>query len=97
MRRQGKNFGARKVLRALTGTARVAVFRHLDAAPRGNRDAVAAEYKAMKELRWHEYLEEERKLPRSVLLSARFRGRIRVDARANAIFPHEDEAGLVRV
>src|SRR3984957_1073589 len=95
MRRQGKNFGeARKVLRAWTGTARVAVFQHLDEAPRGNRDAVAAEYKAMKELRWHEYLEQERKLPRSVLLSARFRGRIRVDARANAIFPHEDEAGL---
>ena len=63
-------------------------------APRGNRDAVAAEYKPMKELRWHEYLEQERKLPRSVLLSARFRSRIRVDARANAIFPHEDEAGL---
>jgi len=48
----------------------------------------------MKELRWHEYLEQERKLPRSVLLSPRFKGRIRVDARANAIFPHEDEAGL---
>jgi len=27
------------------------------------------EYKAMKELRWHEYLEQERRLPRSVLLS----------------------------
>ena len=70
------------------------LFQHLEEAPRGNRDAVAAEYKAMKELRWHEYLEQERKLPRSVLLSARFRGRIRVDARANAIFPHEDEGGL---
>jgi Toprim-like/Protein of unknown function (DUF3991) len=95
MRRQGKNFGeARKVLRTWTGTARVAVFQHLEEAPRGNRDAVAAEYKAMKELRWHDYLEQERKLPRSVLLAARFRGRIRVDARSNAIFPHEDEAGL---
>jgi hypothetical protein len=30
---------------------------------------VAAEYKAMKELRWHEYLEQERRLPQSVLLS----------------------------
>src|ERR1035438_803086 len=91
MRRQGKNFGeARKVLRAWAGIARVAVFQDLEAAPRGNRDAVAAEYKAMKELRWHDYLEQDRRLPRSVLLSPRFRGRIRVDARANAIFPHEE-------
>ena len=29
-----------------------------------------------------------------MLLSPRFRGRIRVDARAKAIFPHENEAGL---
>ena len=42
-------------------------------------DAVASEYKSMKELRWHEYLEQERKLPRSVLLSPRFRGRIHAD------------------
>jgi hypothetical protein len=48
---------------------RVARYQHLEEAPRGNREAVAAEYKAMKELRWHEYLEQERRLPRSVLLS----------------------------
>jgi hypothetical protein len=70
MRRQGKNFGeARKVLRTWTGVVRVVRYQHLEEAPRGNREAVAAEYKAMKELRWHEYLEQERRLPRSVLLS----------------------------
>lgn len=95
MRRQGKNFGeARKVLRVWTGTAKVSPFQHLEAAPRSNREAVAAEYKSMKELRWHDYLERDRKLPRAVLVSPRFRGRIRVDARAKAIFPHEDEVGL---
>ena len=55
---------------------------------------MAAEYKAMKELRWHDYLEQERAIPRAVLLSVRFKGCIRVDARANAIFPHFDEKGL---
>jgi hypothetical protein len=95
MRRREKNFGeARKVLRTWRGTMSVVVFPELDAAPRGDRAAVAAEYKTMSDLRWHYYLEQDRKLPRPVLLSPRFRGRIRVDARANAIFPHEDEEGL---
>lgn len=96
MGRQGKNFGeARKVLRVWTSTAKpLSVFQHLEAAPRGDREAVMAEYKAMKPLIWHDYLEKERALPRPVLLAPRFKGRIRVDARANAIFPHEDEDGL---
>ena len=95
IRRHGKNFGeARKALRTWSGTTPVAMFPELDAAPRGDREAVAAEYKTMRDLRWHDYLEQNRKLPRPVLLSPRFRGRIRVDARANAIFPHEDEEGL---
>src|ERR1035438_6319951 len=55
MRRQGKNFGeARKVLRSWIGTPRVTLFQRLEAAARGNREAVAAEYRAAKELRWHD-------------------------------------------
>jgi hypothetical protein len=93
--RRGKNFGeARKLLRVWTSYDQAVFFQHLDSAPRGDRNAVVTEYKAMRELRWHDYLEQERRLPRSVLLSPRFRGRIRVDARANVIFPHEDEDGL---
>jgi hypothetical protein len=95
MRRQGKNFGeARKVLRTWAGIDRVPLFQHLEPAPRGDREAVAAEYMGMKDLRWHDYLEQDRAIPRPVLLSPRFKGCIRVDARANAIFPHHDEQGL---
>src|SRR5450631_475977 len=64
MRRQGKNFGeARKVLRGWVGIDRVPLLEHLEPAPRGDRAAVAAEYKAMKELPWHDYLEQERAIP----------------------------------
>jgi Toprim-like/Protein of unknown function (DUF3991) len=95
MRRQGKNFGeARKILRVWAGIERIPLYDHLEAAPRGDRAAVAAEYKTMKDLRWHDYLEQDRAIPRPVLLSPRFKGRIRVEARANAIFPHCDEDGL---
>jgi hypothetical protein len=44
----------------------------------------------MKPLLWHDYLTQARKIPREVLISHRFTGRIRVDVRANAIFPHFD-------
>lgn len=43
----------------------------------------------------HDYLERERALPASVLADPVFAGRIHVDARGNAIFPHYDLAGLV--
>ena len=95
MRRQSKNFGeTRKALRIWAGVERVPAFQHLEVAPRGDREAVTTEFKAMKELRWHDYLEQDRAIPRPVLLSPRFQGCIRVDARANAIFPHFDDEGL---
>jgi hypothetical protein len=97
MRRQGKNFGeARKVLRIYTGAVRPAsllVYQHLDPAPRFDRKAVQMAWDAAKELRWHDYLEQERRLPRRLLLSPRFRG-LRVDARGNVLFPHYDDEGL---
>jgi hypothetical protein len=48
----------------------------------------------MQRLRWHGWLEVERKIPRSVLLAPRFEGCLLVDARANAIFTHHDEFGV---
>jgi hypothetical protein len=42
----------------------------------------------------HPYLENERALPGSLLASARFAGRVRIDDRGNAVFPHFDGDGL---
>ncbi|MBB6146865.1 hypothetical protein HNQ77_004846 [Silvibacterium bohemicum] len=42
----------------------------------------------------HPYLERERALPASLLALDRFAGRIRIDDRGNAVFPHFDEQGL---
>jgi len=95
MTRLGKNLGeARRVLRLWSGTTPVKIFEPLDPAPRFDRSFVKDEYAKTKQLVWHDYLEQERKLPRKILTGPRFRGRIRVDAYANAIFPHEDDDGL---
>lgn len=42
----------------------------------------------------HAYLENERALPASLLASDRFAGRVRIDNRGNAVFPHFDDEGL---
>ncbi len=42
----------------------------------------------------HPYLEQERRIPTAVLGSPRFAGKIFVDERHNAIFPHHDRDGL---
>lgn len=42
----------------------------------------------------HPYLENERGIPREILASRRFAGRVRIDARGNACFPHFDADGL---
>ena len=95
MTRQGKNFGeARKALRLWRGTASLPVFEPLEPQARFDRAAVMTEYQSMKALRWHDWLEKERCLPRTLLHSRRFRDCLRVDARANVIFPHEDEFGV---
>lgn len=95
MSRQGKTMGeARKALRLWSGTARLALYEPLEATPKFDRKAVAAEFAKTKPLGWHDYLENERKIPRAVLTAPRFRGTLRVDARGNAVFPHFDEEGL---
>jgi Toprim-like/Protein of unknown function (DUF3991) len=97
MRRQGKNFGeARKILRTYVGMSRfpsLPVYEHLEPSARFDRKAVQAAWDAAKDLRWHDYLERERALPRRLLLSPRFRG-LRVDARSNVLFAHYDDQGL---
>jgi len=47
----------------------------------------------MKPLLSSRYLEEQRGIPASLLRSARFAGKIKVDFRSNAIFPHADQDG----
>ena len=48
----------------------------------------------MQEVRRHRYLENERSLRAAVLGSERFAGRVRMDVRGNAVFPHFDQDGL---
>jgi hypothetical protein len=58
-----------------------------------DRAQVLRELARMKPVAFHAWLEEERAIPRSLLLDPRFAGRIRVDFRANAVFPHADQDG----
>jgi hypothetical protein len=55
---------------------------------------VESQYCRMAHALRHPYLEQERRLPAGLLSSPRFAGRIRIDRRGNAVFPHFDAAGL---
>jgi hypothetical protein len=56
---------------------------------------VRARFEAMSPIVGHHvYLENERRIPADVLCHPRFRGRIRIDAHKNAIFPHWNLSGL---
>jgi hypothetical protein len=59
-----------------------------------NRTGVETEYAMMGDARRHFYLENERALPAGLLEEERFAGRVRIDARNNAVFPHFDQDGL---
>ncbi len=60
-----------------------------------NRLKVEAAYFRMQDTRnGHPYLERERLIPGAVLALDRFAGRIRIDSRSNAAFPHFDKDGL---
>lgn len=94
--RQSLSLGAvRKELRSWIGAPPVPVpaFTPLITTTKDRR-AVEAEYALLKDALRHPYLENERALPASLLQSPRFASRIRLDARGNAIFPHEDSDGL---
>jgi hypothetical protein len=59
-----------------------------------DRMRVETEYRKMQDARRHPYLENERALPAALLQHERFAGRVRMDARGNAVFPHFDAEGL---
>jgi hypothetical protein len=59
-----------------------------------DRLRVETEHAKMQDALRHPYLENERALPASLLGLERFAGRIRIDARGNAVFPHFDQEGL---
>jgi len=55
---------------------------------------IEREYRRMAHAQRYPYLEHQRSLPAAVLLSPRFAGCMRIDARNNTVFPHFDQAGL---
>jgi len=59
-----------------------------------DRMRVESEYRSMVPAPRHPYLEHARRLPASLFSSPRFAGRVRIDRRGNAVFPHFDCAGL---
>jgi Toprim domain-containing protein/uncharacterized protein DUF3991 len=59
-----------------------------------DRMRVERAYALMQEACGHPYLEEGRVIPPMLLQSVRFAGRIKIDAKGNAVFPHFDRLGL---
>jgi hypothetical protein len=60
-----------------------------------DRMKVEANYARMQDATsGHPYLEKERFIPPALLALDRFAGRVRIDARGNAVFPHFDQDGL---
>jgi len=95
--RQRLSLGAvRKELRPWTGRPPVPV-PSFPALPKTEKDRmkVEAAYARMRDaVAGHPYLERERSLPRALLALDRFAGRVRIDHRGNATFPHFDAQGL---
>ena len=94
--RTGKNLGQiRKELREWTGriTAALPTYPALPTTSK-DRHRVEMEFAKMQDALRHLYLENERGITAALLMSERFAGRIRIDARGNAIFPHFDRDGL---
>jgi hypothetical protein len=95
-RNQGTSLGAvRKELRPWIGmpSSQLPAFPPL---PKTSKDRmrVETEFARMQDSSRHAYLENERALPASLLGLERFAGRVRMDARGNAVFPHFDQEGL---
>ncbi len=95
--RQGLSLGTvRKELRPWIGQPPVAVpaFPVLHKTDK-DRMKVEASWERMQDaVTGHPYLEKERALPGSLLALERFSGRVRIDAKGNAVFPHFDAEGL---
>lgn len=59
-----------------------------------NRLEVEKQFQRMQDAPRHPYLKNDRGLAPALLGSARFAGRVRIDAMGNAVFPHFDQEGL---
>ena len=94
-RRQKLSLGTvRQILRPWIGrTATSPQFPKLEPTS-PDRMRVESAYRRMANALRHPYLEHERRLPASLLSSPRFAGRVRIDRRGNAVFPHFDVVGL---
>lgn len=85
---------ARMALRPWIGRAAVASpYPALVKTPR-DRLEVERQYRRMQDAPRHPYLENERGLSPALLCSERFAGRVRIDGKGNAVFPHFDQDGL---
>ncbi len=95
-RRQHLSLGAvRQILRPWIGRPATALPCLPKLEPTGpDRMRVEREYRRMRDAPRHPYLEYDRGLPAALLMAPRFAGRVRIDNRDNAVFPHFDVAGL---
>jgi len=96
-RRKRMSLGAiRKELRPWIGQPPVPVpsFPPLRKTEKNRMNVEAAFARMQDAVNGHPYLERERALPGALLALDRFAGRIRIDARDNAVFPHFDHDGL---
>ncbi len=95
-RRLGMSLGAvRKELRPWLGTPSTVIDTY-PALPKVARDRIRVEraYSWTTEATRHAYLEDERGIPSDLLAGRRFAGRVRIDRRGNAVFPHFDAEAL---
>lgn len=93
-RRENLRLGAvRQMLRPWIGRSARTLFPKLEPTS-PDRMRVESAYRRMQNARRHPYLEQERCLPATLLSAPRFAGRVRIDRRGNAVFPHFDLAGL---
>jgi hypothetical protein len=94
--RKRLNMGqVRKELRPWIGRAAVAIPVYPELEKTGkDRLRVETEYRRMEDAPAHPYLVEARRLSPALLGSDRFAGRIRMDDKGNAVFPHFDAEGL---
>lgn len=95
-RREHCSFGAvRKELRSFISLPAPLFVPYSPLAPvPKDRIRVERTYARMQPATRHPYLENERRIPSAILESRRFAGRVRIDARGNAVFPHFDRDSL---
>lgn len=87
--------GVRKELRAWIGMPSSALPYYAPLAKVSkDRLRVHREFARMNDATRHPYLENERGIPFELLSSGRFLGKIKIDVRGNAAFPHFDAEGL---